>query len=279
MDDDDIGPIRAEPIEGPAEFVRAAEMQRAYWTHDPEEQARLQARIGELGWRERLRLHHLICLQRIGPQAGRATADETCRLVTRMLLAADSPYRPRMALIWQTKATAPTGAREPDMQGTFLNPTLTHLGCLEVYRLDAQHQPIAIDFVGFDELSGIGFGPPNLIRIAKLFRDDGSSEIVFVPLLYGLSWSIGDELDRAGRMTSFVAHLNGAEASAMGATGIGVGQQDLTVRSPDGGARLFGLASVEEVAFPLDMSDLRFDEKARARGIDPDEVRRRMRRA
>lgn len=37
---------------------------------------------------------------------------------------------------------------------------------------------------------------------------------------------------------------------------------------------MFGPASVAEIAFPLDVRDPGFDAKARARGIDTDEVRR-----
>jgi hypothetical protein len=55
-----------------------------------------------------------------------------------------------------------------------------------------------------------------------------------------------------------------------------VGQRDLSVRSPDDGGSLFGLGSVAEISFPLDMRDPRFDEKVRARGIDSDQVRRQM---
>ena len=276
-EDEDVRPTGSQPVHGPPEFVRAVELQRAYWTHDPEEQARLEARgVDQLGWRERLRLHHLLCLQRLQPGPDRDAATEKCRQTARRLIAADSPYRPRPALVWQGQSAQPGADREPDLQGDFLNPSLTHLGCLEVYRVDADNQPTGLDFVGFDELSGVVFAPPNLIRAAKLFFDDGRGEIVMVPLLYGLTWAIGNEYDRDGRMTRFVAHLDGDELGGLGASGIGVGQQDLSVRGPDGGCRLFGLGSVAEIAFPLDMSDPRFDEKARARGIDPDEVRARM---
>jgi hypothetical protein len=274
-EDEEIRPTGSQPIHGPPEFVRAVEMQRAYWTHNAEEQARLEARgVEQLGWRERLRLHHLFCLQRLNPGPERAAATEKCRETARRLVAADSPYRPRPAMIWQGQSAQPGAGREPDMQGQFLNPSLTHLGCLEVYRVDAANQPTGIDFVSFDELSGVVFAPPNLIRAAKLFYDDGRGEIVLVPLLYALTWAIGNEYDRAGRMTRFVAHLDGEEIGAIGASGIGVGQQDLSIRSQDGGSSLFGLGSVAEISFPLDMHDPRFDEKARARGIDPDEVRR-----
>lgn len=56
---------------------------------------------------------------------------------------------------------------------------------------------------------------------------------------------------------------------------MGVGQQDFSIRSEDGRTSLFGIGSVAEIAFPLDMRDPRFDEKARARRIDPDELRKR----
>jgi len=77
-------------------------------------------------------------------------------------------------------------------------------------------------------------------------------------------------------MTRFVAHVDGEEVGALEASGLGVGQQDFAIRKQDGGGSLFGIGSVVEISFPLEMCDPRFDEKARARGIDPDEVRRRM---
>jgi hypothetical protein len=272
---DELRPTNLPPLEGPPEFVRAVEMQRAYWTHDDAEQARLESRgIEELGWGELLRLHHLNCLQRLNPEPQRAAAAEKCRQTARRLVAADSPYRPRPAVVWKGAPREPGDRRAPDLEGEFFNQSLTHLGCLEVYRLDARQQPTGLDFVGFHELAGVMFAPAKLIRAARLFYEGGRDEIVFVPLLYGLTWAIGNEFDRDGRMTRFVAHLGPDEPGGWGASGMGVGQQDLSIRS-QGGAALFGLASVGEVNFPLDMRDPRFDEKARGRGIDPEEARRR----
>ena len=282
MDEEELGAeaIRStasQPINGPPDFVRVAEIQRSYWTHNPQEQAQLEARgVDRLGWRERLRLHHLYCIEHAGPAPQRKAAAAKCRETFRRLAAPDSPYRPRPAMVWQGEAADPQPGLEPDMQGELLNPSLTHLGCLEVYRLDAVHQPAAIDFVSFDELSGIAFAPPKLIRAANLYQDNGGAEVVFVPLLYGLTWSIGNEYDRDGRMTRFVAHLDDQDAGAPASFGVGVGQQDLCIRREDGESTLFGLGSVAEVSFPLDMRDPRFDEKARARGIDPDDVRARI---
>jgi hypothetical protein len=140
-----------------------------------------------------------------------------------------------------------------------LNPSLTHLGCVEVYRVGAANQPTRIDLVGFDEPSGAVFAPPNLIRAANLFYEDGRGELALVPLLFGLTRAIGNEYDRSGRMTRFVARLDGEEVGALGASGLGVGQQDLTIRSPGGGGRLSGPGSVAERSCPLDGRDPRFD--------------------
>src|SRR5262249_40119687 len=153
----------------------------------------------------------------------------------------------RPAMIWQGRSAQPGASREPDMQGDFLNASLTHIGCLEIYRVDAANNPIRLDFVSFDELSGVVFARPTLIRAAKLFYGDRRDEIVFVPMLYGLTWSIGNEFDRDGRMTRFVSHLDSAEGAALGATGLGVGQQDFSIQGADGG-RLFGLGSVAEIS-------------------------------
>lgn len=47
--------------------------------------------------------------------------------------------------------------------------------------------------MNFDALSRVVFGPPNLIRAAKLFYEDGWRELVLVSLRYGLSRAIGRE--------------------------------------------------------------------------------------
>lgn len=170
--------------------MRAAQIQRDYWTYKPNEQSQLESRFAQLTWLERLRLHHLVCMQRTSPGA---KAVDRCRESVTSLIAADSPYRPRPAMIWQGELAVPDSDREPDIQGEFFNPSLTHLGCLEVYRCDASNQPTQLDFVSFDELTGVVFAPPNLIRAAKLFYEDGRGEIVLVPLLYGITWNIGSE--------------------------------------------------------------------------------------
>lgn len=275
-EEDDIQPTDSQPIEGPPEFVRAVEMQRAYWTYDSSQQAHLQGRgVEQLTWPERLRLHHLNCMEVLQTRGKQAAVKEKCLSLAGRLLSDSSPYRPRSAMIWQGQMAPAENEREPDFQGVLLNPSLTHLGSLEIYRLDGSHQPERIDFVSFDDLAGAIFAPPNLLRGVRLSYDDLETEIVLMPMIYGATWMIGNQFDRTGRMTRFVAHVDSEALAAFGATGVGVGQQDLTVGTAEG-HRLFGLSSVSEIAFPLDMSDPRFDDKARARGIDPDEVRRQI---
>src|SRR5262249_4266631 len=107
-EDEDLRTTNSQPIHGPPEIVRAIEIQRTYWTHNAEEQSQLEARgVEQLNWRERLRLHHLICLQRLQSGPERAAATEKCRQTVRRLIAADSPYRPRHAMIWQGQSSQP----------------------------------------------------------------------------------------------------------------------------------------------------------------------------
>jgi hypothetical protein len=69
--------------------------------------------------------------------------------------------------MWQRHSTQPEADREPDLDGELVNPSLTHLGCLEVYRIDELKHPRRMDFVSFDELTGIQFGPVSLIHAAN----------------------------------------------------------------------------------------------------------------
>jgi hypothetical protein len=252
-EDDELSSSNTRPIIGPPEFVRAAEMQRAYWTRDAEALSEFEARgVERLDWPELLRLHHLICLERLDPKVERVAATQRCRQSVHHLLRTDSPYRPRLAAVWQKRAAEPDVERDPDMMGLLLNPSFSHLGCLEVYRTDAAHQPTRIDCVGFGELAAVLFAPSGLIRSAKLFYKNGREEVVLVPLLYGLTWTIGKELDRAGRMTRFIAHIDSKDISPSWASGLGVGQQDLSIRNEDSSGHLFGLGSVSEIAFVPD---------------------------
>jgi hypothetical protein len=155
-------------------------MQRAYWTHNAEEQASLEAGFDMLSWQEKLRLHHLYCLERIHPAAGPGAATQNCLLTLRLLMAADSPYRPRQALIWQGVPGSQTG-RHPNLLGMLQNPPITYLGCLEVYRLDAAQSRCAW-----------------ILSVSS-----------------GLTWAIGNEHDRQARMTRSVTQNEVAIAGGL----------------------------------------------------------------
>jgi hypothetical protein len=278
------------PDKLPEEAPAIVRLQRDYWTYRPEEHAALRARDWQaLSWAERLRLHHLHCLEVIqqepfrrelagddvepGERPGPTKVQHRCRESAERLLAPDSPCRPRYGMVWQGMLD-PQERRQPDLEGDLVNPSLTHLGCLEVMRLNEQMQPRELAFVPFDDIHMLAFASPKLFRAARLFYDDGRpSEVVFVPLLYGLSWHNRSEYHRSGRLTSFFAYPGGDGPAAE--FGMGLGQQDLSLKGKEQ-RTLFGLGSVAQLAFALDIADPRFDLKCRARGLDPDEVRRRM---
>ena len=269
-------PERAEPIK------QAIALQQAYWTLDRDELDALAARgVEALDHHERLRLLHLLCLLALDSDEGRAALDsddfddsdagasgylgERVALLAALLealRAPDSPWRPRPCLVWQERG----GSRPPDRQGMLRNASLTHLGALEIIRLDEDRRPASLDFVPFDDLRAVLLANPGLFRLAQLMFEDGHEETVVVPLLYGISWASPHAHDTSGQLTRFICHLDGD-------AGLGVGHQDLVI---DGGEQrsLFGIGSVAQIGVPLWPEDSRFDEKCRGRGVDPVQARR-----
>lgn len=270
----------------PGEVADAVALVLAYWSFDAQEQAALLARgVEALPWRELLRLHHLNCLEALGTPPVRRPLelnelppplDEEseaalgrCRESAERLLAADSPYRPRDADVWQGELD-PDGRTPPSARGPLCNPSLTHLGSLEVLRLDGQRRPKELAFAAFDDLQSVALAGPGAFRAARLFYDDGRpDEIVLLPLLYATSWRASSPYLRDGRMTQFLACPPGGGRAAE--FGLGVGQQDFSVSEGEV-RRTFGLGSVARVTFALDPSDPRFALRCRSRGLDPDEV-------
>jgi hypothetical protein len=286
-EDDDILRLRStadQPVDAPPELVRAIELQRDYWTYDADEQAQLESQgVERLDWRDLLRLHHLTCVQRLNERltggSQLAAAAAKTRRIVRRLAAPDSPFRPRPALVWKIRSANPGPDRESDLEGELLNPSLTHLGCLEIYQVDEAGEPLSLDFLSFDEVDEIALViPPEPIRPVLLQLVDGSTVPVLVPQVYGFTWVVGLEIERAARLTRFVGSLDlDTDAIPPFARGMGIGQQDLAIIGPNGGACLVGIRSVAAITFGLDLRDPRFDEKARARGMDPEEVRRHVR--
>jgi hypothetical protein len=186
-----------EGAAGPGPDPPALAIQRAHWSPDPAEQALLRSRHpASLCWADWLRLHHLNCIEYLwkgGEQAVWRRDDEVdapdneslalarCGETARLLLAPESPYRARHCEFRSEESGGPGAA----VRGWTRNASLTHLGCLEVIRLDGQNDPREIAFVPFDDLRAVVFASPALFRAARLFYDEGRvDEIVLVPLLY-----------------------------------------------------------------------------------------------
>ncbi len=239
-----------------------------------------------LNWAERLRLHHLLCIDlfqqhgKVGSEDDGATesvpaSPSVDRLLesAELLLSPASPYRARFTMLWHGAAGESEG-RDPDLQGLVRNASLTHLGCLEAISIDEQMRPLELKFIPFDDIRGILLGRPSLFRAAKVLYECGrDEEMVCLPLIYGLSWQTGEAMLMDGRITRFNCHLAGAPQ--LGQLAIGLGHQDLFVSTSQNEVSLVGLGSPGELALALEIVDPRFDEKCRGRGIDPDAVRKR----
>lgn len=255
-------------------------MQQDYWKPNTNEKSMLLTRYpDQLSWSELLRLHHLNCAEILHESNGKTprydadtvSIDTTLsgenydlyKTLTQRLLAQDSPYRSRHVGVMQGQST-------PEQAGVFRNASATHLGSLEVIWLDEQQHPKSVGFIAFDEIQAVMFANPALFRAAKVFFDDQREpQIVLVPLLYGISWFTKNEYDRNGSMTRFCCHITGADKPFS----IGIGHQDFTIRDNQNQS-LFGIGSVSQIVTSLEMVDPRFDQKCRARGIDPDQVRK-----
>lgn len=277
------------PKEAQQLLERARALQQKYWTPNPDEKRRfLERSVDELKWDETLRLLHLVCLdmissgsckdQLVSEELGPIDAPKgdnrelLVQLVTR-LYSETSPYKPRHVAVWQGNA-GESGKRKPDMQGVFRNASLTHLGCIEVIRLDAHQQPAELVFVPLDELRGAVFASPAMFRYARLFFDDGRpDEIVLAPIFYGISWSTPFAFDQDGTFTRFICSVEGDSWQALS---VGVGHQDFVVEKDSNIPAFFGLSSVVELMIELSADDPKFDQKCRARGLDPATVRKTM---
>jgi hypothetical protein len=265
--------------------------QRTYWTYNSAEKAALLNRYPDsLSWPETLRLHHLSCLELLNSQEGKAqlmteqgesfeapegVTSDLCRELTRRLLSENSPYRMRHCSIWQGEA-GKSEQRPAGLQGFLRDASLTHLGCLEVIRLDSQFEPKELAFIPFDDIQGVMFAQPGLFRPAKvLYEYSKGEEIVCVPLIYAISWLSEFEYDHDGTFTRFCCHLF---IEKLNYVGIGIGHHDFSLTVPEGENEeyLFGLGSVSEMAFNLELIDPKFDQKCRGRGLDPLTIRKQL---
>lgn len=237
----------------------ALALQQVAWNFEPDELADLlDTDRAVLSWRALLRLQRLTCLERLQSEDGQAhlkqqyaprpesqetDADRRSLELSLRLLADTSPFKPQQAKIWQGKPGQPRQGR-PGLVGACQNASLTHLGSLEVIRLDESQRPVTLDFVPFAEIARIVFGPSSLFRKAWIRYRDHSEEIVWAPMLYELSSQSESEYIRDGRMTSFCCSV----ATTPMRPGIGLGQQDLMLSlGSRSGMSMFGMGSVSEM--------------------------------
>jgi hypothetical protein len=278
--------------------ARLTSIQQEYWRFDQKEKSELIKRSPlDLPWPEMMRLNHLCCLEiiqskpaqrylkdpdacpRVLPGRGKDSKYPGLDLdffpeLLQKLSSQGSPYRPRPCAVWQGKAPD-TSSCEPQLMGSLRNASYTHFGSLEVINVDADGQPSDVVFVGFDEVSHIIFGRPALFRAAKLiYDDDREDEIVWMPLLYGISWMSSSSFDKDGSFTRFIEQqeilIDGEEQII----GMGIGHQDFLIDKKQGSQErnLFGLGSINELSVALDVEDPKFDQKCRARGLTEEDV-------
>jgi hypothetical protein len=263
------------------------QVHKKYWTYNAEEKDKLLAKT-ERTTKENLRLLHLILMGYFESEEGREhlhdedSFDEEdwdkdtqsqCKTILDSLIQGYNPFRPKQCYIWQGEI-AEEETQNPDMQGKMINASLTHLGCVEVIRLDEENNPTEVDFIPLDDLSGIMFAQPSIYRAAKIFYDtEEPDEVVYIPLIYGLSWYSNNEFDHDGSITRFCCNM---ETDHPLVNGVGIGMQDFAFVDTEDNQSMLGLVSMSEIMVGLELDDPRFEEKCQLRGVDPDEIRARF---
>ena len=162
---------------------------RAYWTFNRKECDELTNKYPTLSPGEKLRLLHLLCIEIANSNLGQKIINggdiradqykkgawetgskDTIVKIVRELSSKDSPFRKRKCLLWRG-APGESEQREPDHTGEMRNASYTHLGSLEVIRIDENQNPIEMDFIPLDDISGAMFANPSLYRAGKVFFD------------------------------------------------------------------------------------------------------------
>lgn len=270
------------------------QLQQDYWTFDQEEQSKLLASFeaGDLSMPELYRLHHLNCMEMVEEERKtefesgelemnleEVAVNPTYQAISKQLMGLESPYKPRVASIW----THEDPQNAPGSVGELVNISLTHFGALEVFQLDENNQPIALQFIPFDTINGVFFQGNSLFRYCKVFYEYGKGDEIFLTSsIYGLSFHSKEIFDTDGSMTRFLSTAKytfeskpkdeaGTTEMEEQVLGIGLGQQDVQLVGSDG-RLLMGLGRIREMAMALELSDPKFREKCEGRGLDPDNL-------
>lgn len=260
-----------------------------YWAPAPQERDELLSRYPDkLSEKEKLRILHLLFIEYFNSEKGRKHFDEEdfddeviinfpskniCEEIIESLLGKESAFCSRQGFVWQGEHGG-TETRPPDLQGDLVNTSLTHLGSIEVIKIDQKEKPVEVDFIPFDDIWSIMFAPPSLFRAAKIFYDnEKDEEIVYIPAIYGVSWFSDNQFDHDGSITRFCCHIETKNGIDMG---IGIGHKDFKITDLNRNMNFFGISSVGEILVGLEINDPKFEIKCKARGLDPDEVKKQV---
>jgi|GEM_PF-1331242 len=283
----------------------AVDLHQAYWSPDPDAKAKLLDKTtDELSDDEKLRLLHLMCIDLMwnrlddedmnedipdGPERDRM------RELRDALMCDGKPQSPvPTAMAWLGHGGGGSEARPPDHTGRLCNASLTHLGLLEVVRIDEKDMvATCVSFIPLASIARLMVAGASLMSAARISYTDGrDDEKVLVPGLYGLSYHSPHAHDQDGSRTRFPLHLQHDDEDDLRhhgpSMGIGIGTCDFHLWPSDvddeevegsqegdpSGHVLFGISALNELVQPLSISDPDFDAKAKQRGIDPDEARR-----
>ena len=99
------------------------------------------------------------------------------------LRARHSPYAAGVYALWLHQGQG----QQPDFVGGILNSSLAHLNALEVFRLDDNGVPIALDFVPLSQLQAIHMEGTAPYRPAQLHYANQPPQQVLFSGVYGLS--------------------------------------------------------------------------------------------
>jgi hypothetical protein len=196
--------------------------------------------------------------------------------VLRRLQERESPFGPRPGAVW-AGPTGNVGGKEgdADFEGWILNTALTHLGSIEAIALGAQE--VGDDaLIPLDAIMQISFvDPPQWrpFRRAAIFWEgqEDRFDVFALPMLYGTSALSPLKSDQEATGSRYVRPYP-VEAIKAG-MGVGLGRQELTLRTFAGEVGSGDLFSVQEIYFPLYPEDPRFDAQCARRGVDPEKLR------
>jgi len=274
-----VEPIAAEGL--------CRKLQQDYWSFDGMEKKELVRKpIEDLSWPQTLRLLHLACLEMLGDndqlkglprgpaQAKTRSSRNLCMALLQRLIDEDSPYGPVAAVVFRGTTDA---SKLPCFvsQGRAMNSSLTHLGALEVIRVDKSGKPKELAFVGLSELREVVFLNSGVFRAAHLTYADGrAKEAVLVPTVYGVSWHMADERDGARDGTRFYCHVKAQ--SLRENLGVAAGKQSIKTVNTSGVCASGNLTGVSRIILGFSTSAPEFEEWCRANEIDPAELRGRL---